>query len=640
MAINLSDNIKVQAPKPADSRYLNITVPYSGTTHVNMLIPSGERFQGLTVLINGTQTGGVNKEYWYKVGVADINLVLKSLGGTSVLTGATNGLTLVKSGTTAILGGTLTGNTVFDGGVSLYNLQYAGNYAANFTDRSLIDKGYANAIVSGLKPKAAVEVATLSAITLTGNQMIDGVMTTTGMRVLVKNQSGITAAITNGIYSANTGAWGRTSDFDGSIPYGLVESGSYMWILSGNTNSSSAWVLATPDPITIGVTPLSFVLFTSVSDVLAGPGIYVQMSGSVHTVSVNAVNGLTATMGGVGIGGTLTGSTVINDSRGITKGIEYGSDYSSGFSNCSLITKEYAQCLISSGGTYNLASPATKTVGGITAGDSLTGKTALCLLEEILAPELFPTSLVNPSVGIGLSPSGTFEVGCSIASLSVSATFNRGSISPQYCSASPFRSGLPNAYSFTGTQMPVGFQACASSPASETATAYSVLLGGQTWSVCTRYDCGVQPKGSSGTNYNIPLVSGCSNTASASITGIYPYYYGKLTAGSRPVVTNALVTTGCMAKPVADSNGTVTVSFSSTGQWTWLAIPSASTSKTCWYVNALDNGRINNAPSDKYPDECLIPITSAEGCWAGVNYKVYMSGFAATDANPIQFRNS
>ena len=93
-------------------------------------------------------------------------------------------------------------------------------------------------------------------------------------------------------------------------------------------------------------------------------------------------------------------------------------------------------------------------------------------------------------------------------------------------------------------------------------------------------------------------------------------------------------------KTVASSTSTVTVTFGSSGEWTWLAIPQTSTSKTCWYVTALDNGRINNAPTDKYPDECIISITSGQGCWSSINYKVYMSGYAASDANPIQFRNS
>ena len=624
MAINLSDNIKVSAPKPADSRYLNITVPYSGTSHVNFIIPTGERYLGLTVLINGTQTGGVNKEYWYKAGVTDPDLVLKSLGGTSVLTGATNGLTLINSGTTISLGGTLTGNTVFSG-PGTYSLQYGGDYSASYTNRSLIDKGYADAILSGLKPKAAVEIATLGPITLSGNQTIDGVMTTTGMRVLVKNQGiGNTGSTVNGVYSANTGAWGRTPDFNGSLPYGLVESGSYMWILSGNTNNNSAWVLATPDPITVGVTPLIFVLFTSVSDVLAGPGIIVTQSGGTHTVCANAVNGLTATMGGIGLGGTLSGSTVISDSRIVKKGIEYGGNYSSGFSNCSLITKEYAQSLVASGGTYNLASPATKTVGGINAGDPLTGKTALCLLEEILAPELFGT-LTNPSVGIAISPSGTYEIGCSISTLCVTGTFNRGSISPQYCSASPFRSGCANAYSFTGCQMPVGFQACVASPVTECATAYSVISGNQTWAVCTRYDCGVQPKGSSGTNYSSPLVSGCSNTAGGTITGILPWYWGRSSSGvlTPTCVANcgsggAKVLANVTASPIQ-----ITYNSSPT-DYIWFALPSCAGLKTCWYVNGTNNGAIGGV-GNLFATFCTLAITSAEGCWTGCNYAVYVS---------------
>lgn len=75
MAINLSDNVKVSAPKPVESKYLNINTPYSSISEVNLNIPSGERYSGLTVNILGV-------EYWYKNGVDDNNLVVKlSEGG-------------------------------------------------------------------------------------------------------------------------------------------------------------------------------------------------------------------------------------------------------------------------------------------------------------------------------------------------------------------------------------------------------------------------------------------------------------------------------------------------------------------------------------------------------------------------------
>jgi hypothetical protein len=87
MAINLSDNVHVSAPKPVESKYLNITVPYTGTSQVNTCIVSGERYRGLTVNIS-------NIEYWYKTGVTDTALVTKSAGGTwGSITGTLSGQT-------------------------------------------------------------------------------------------------------------------------------------------------------------------------------------------------------------------------------------------------------------------------------------------------------------------------------------------------------------------------------------------------------------------------------------------------------------------------------------------------------------------------------------------------------------------
>jgi hypothetical protein len=291
------------------------------------------------------------------------------------------------------------------------------------------------------------------------------------------------------------------------------------------------------------------------------------------------------------------------------------------------------------GKTYNLSSPATKCVGGVCVNDVLTGKTAFQLLQQILAPELFPTSLVAPSTAISISPSTSqYEIGAVIATLNVTGTFNCGLISPQYCSTSSCRSGLANCYNFTGCQV-VGSYACASSSVTKPATAY-VICASQTWTVSTCFDAGVQPKGSAGTNYCTPLSAGVTSAASCTITGIYPYYWGKLASGSRPAVTNALVTGG--TKVVASSIGTVTVSFgSSASEYTWLAIPQTSTSKICWYRTALDNGFMNRGcATDKYPDECIIAITSGQLCWAGVNYKVYMSGGVGEIATAFEFRNS
>lgn len=139
-------------------------------------------------------------------------------------------------------------------------------------------------------------------------------------------------------------------------------------------------------------------------------------------------------------------------------------------------------------------------------------------------------------------------------------------------------------------------------------------------------------------------ISGYSTQGAAfvdttSVCSTYPIYYGTLTGATRPPVTNNLVTGG--TKSVVNSNGTVCVDFNSAvDEYTWLAIPSTSTSKTCWYIDTIDNGTINDSPSDKYPDECVISISSAQSCWSNVNYKVYMSGFFGEVDETMEFRNS
>jgi hypothetical protein len=301
MAINLSDNIHASAPKPVESKYLNITLPYTTCAQVNTCIPAGERYTGLTVNILGT-------EYWYKTGVADACLVNKS-GGGGTITGATNGLS--TSGANIALGGTLCCNTQI-GGIDTYDLnlitlkhfnlgfndistimdngnhggiRYGADYSSTYNIRSLVDKGYVDTIATGLNIHAAVLVATTVSITLSGtSQTIDGVPVTSiigvNNRILIKNQI---SGATNGIYSASTGTWGRTSDYYTNTQ---VTNGDLIPIISGSTQNSSIWALVTSEPITVGVTPLNFIEFSTVIDITAGQGIAITQVGGVHTVCV------------------------------------------------------------------------------------------------------------------------------------------------------------------------------------------------------------------------------------------------------------------------------------------------------------------------------------------------------------------
>ena len=175
-----------------------------------------------------------------------------------------------------------------------HGIQYGGDYSTSFCGNSLVSKIYVDSVATGLHVKAAVCAATTVPITLSGNQTIDGFATSTGNRILVKNQADTT---TNGIYSANTGSWGRTSDYNGTT--GEVSNGDLIPVTSGNTQNSSIWALVTPDPIMVGVTSLNFTEFSTVVDIQQGAGIAINQVGGVHTVCVNlgSTSGLNTSSG-------------------------------------------------------------------------------------------------------------------------------------------------------------------------------------------------------------------------------------------------------------------------------------------------------------------------------------------------------
>lgn len=603
---NIGSGIGVFAQKTGSTLQLR-TIVGSGFTTVSQL--------GNTIVIS-TSTGGTG-------------------GGT--ITGGTNGLR--TSGSSIMLGGNITQPIIFtDNRTTKIGLEYGADYSAFFTSRSLVDKAYVDAIASGLKAKNAVDLGSVTNVNLTSfisGSTIDGVVVQNGWRVLIKNQ---TNAVQNGIYtySGSVNRFYRATDFDGT-PNNEVVQGNYVYVLKGITNLGSGWVLLTPDPISIDTTPLSFGLFNKFNYISGGTGILVNSLGDYQEVVVdgNSLVGNSMYWSGNTFNVDVNSGT-LKDALD-TKLNETAFDT---FVNVTLPDEYYNKIEIDgmlSGDTYNLTSPAAIGVGGISVGTVLTGKTAFQLFEELLVPELCGT-ITAPSLSVSLSTTGIFEVGC-VISQTVNADFNRGCINPQYCSVSDKRSGLPNAYCFIGTGMPSGFQSCSSLSASQLNSNYTIISGTQSWTVCTRYDAGYSALGSKGTQYCAALNSGCTTPSSASVTGLYPYYYGKLTSGSRPAVTNSLVTGG--TKCVASSTSTITVDFDSTSsEYTWIAIPSTSTSKTCWYINALDNGKINNTPSDKYPDECVISISSGQGCWSSINYKVYMSGTVGAITEPIQFRNN
>ena len=100
--------------------------------------------------------------------------------------------------------------------------------------------------------KAPCRAATTAAITLSGEQTIDGVAIVAGDRVLVKNQA---SSVENGIYIASTGAWSRALDFDGARD---ARDGTMVYVTDGTAGGNKLFVMSGTNPVTVGTSAITF----------------------------------------------------------------------------------------------------------------------------------------------------------------------------------------------------------------------------------------------------------------------------------------------------------------------------------------------------------------------------------------------
>src|SRR5215211_4141782 len=103
--------------------------------------------------------------------------------------------------------------------------------------------------------KAPVRLATTANITLTGEQTIDGAITSED-RVLVKNQSDTTQ---NGVYVSSSGPWERATDFDGPADF---TTGTMLRVSAGGVNAGTVWAATvSDDPPDVETSTITFAVF-------------------------------------------------------------------------------------------------------------------------------------------------------------------------------------------------------------------------------------------------------------------------------------------------------------------------------------------------------------------------------------------
>ena len=282
--------------------------------------------------------------------------------------------------------------------------------------------------------------------------------------------------------------------------------------------------------------------------------------------------------------------------------------------------------------TITTAVTSTTTVGAINAGDIIPVGTSIQELTELLLNKTFYPTFVNPTFGL-TNNAGLREVG-SLANVTLTFTFDRGKILGKLDNGIWNPTMMQDYRAGTATSYLLNNVSGANNSASFNVT---TVLGTNTFNGSVTYATGVQPKDSKNNNFDNPLPAGTSPIQSTSFEGIYPYFYYKSTSPITPAIMQSAIANGQATKVVASSTGTITVPFAANGEYIAVAYPATSTTKTIWYVNALDNGEI---PGGLLGGVNTLPCNSPTNLWNNVNFKIHVSAGLITQDNPIQLKNS
>lgn len=295
-------------------------------------------------------------------------------------------------------------------------------------------------------------------------------------------------------------------------------------------------------------------------------------------------------------------------------------------------------------------------VGGAAVANAGVWKTKniVEVLDTILFPDQLPT-YTNPTISFSGTVSGTQEIGSSITqSMTSVGTKNDANTFTQIV----FRRGGATLHTNTSlnaaTTSNVADQFGYSNPNNPNFTytgtntnIYTVTAGSTSWDAVGSYNAGVAKRNNKGvTDTRTPAIRSTSapqaactsfTSSSVSISGIYPYFWGKSSTQPTAASIAADIAAGTTNKVLASSSGTVTVTYNASSEFIWLAHIATDTSKTKWYNTALNNGDIGAGQF------ILSPVTqnvnSPQGFWTAQSFKIYISGFATTTSGSIEFRN-
>ena len=163
-------------------------------------------------------------------------------------------------------------------------------------------RAYVDSVAQGLDAKDSVLNASTANLTLSGEQTIDGVLTSAS-RILVKNQ---TLPRDNGIYVTAAGGWARS--VDANTWDELVSA--FVFVETGTANADSGWVCTANAGGTLGTTDVTWVQFSQAGSYTAD-GLGIELVGSEFQLELDGTtlsktaSGLKANLGGINHDGLL-----------------------------------------------------------------------------------------------------------------------------------------------------------------------------------------------------------------------------------------------------------------------------------------------------------------------------------------------
>jgi len=136
-----------------------------------------------------------------------------------------------------------------------------------------------------------------------------------------------------------------------------------------------------------------------------------------------------------------------------------------------------------------------------------------------------------------------------------------------------------------------------------------------------------------------PQLSANTFTSSTStLTGIYPYFYGK--SASQPSASDiaSAIQAGTSTKVLSDASGTISATFGASGEYIWFAHYVNYTNKTTWYVSELNQGNVGGS-TNLFATPTQEDVSSPDSYWSTISFDIYISNYATSTTGSMQLRN-